>query len=287
VLIQIRAASVNPLDWHFLMGKPLLVRMFSGLLAPKQPILGADIAGTVEAVGTGVTSVRQGDEVFGTTGKSGSFAEYASVRAANVTRKPTNLSAEEAAAAPVAALTALQGLRDNGRIRSGQRVLINGASGGVGTYAVQIAKSFGADVTGVCSARNADLVLSLGADRVVDYGRDDFTRGGTRFDLIFDLVGNRSLGDCRRALAAEGIYVAIAGAPSRTIWMSMTGGKRMVSMITHPNPTDLGIVRDLLESGKVRSVIDRKYPLSDAADAIRYVMDGHARGKVVLTIRSA
>jgi NADPH:quinone reductase-like Zn-dependent oxidoreductase len=269
VLIRVRAASVNPLDWHFLTGRPLVIRMFAGLLRPKQPILGADVAGTVEAVGSGITTLHPGDEVFGTTGASGSFAEYAAIRAA---------------AAPVAALTALQGLRDKGGLRAGQRALVIGASGGVGTYAVQIAKALGADVAGVCSARNMELVRSLGADRVLDYGRDDFARESARYDVILDLVGNRSLGDCRRALAATGIYVAIAGAPSRTLWMSLTGGKRMVSMITRPNEADLLVIRDLLDSRKVRSVIDRRYPLSKAAEAVRYVGEKHSRGKVVLTI---
>jgi NADPH:quinone reductase-like Zn-dependent oxidoreductase len=286
VLIRVRAASVNPLDWHFLTGRPLVVRMFAGLLRPKHPILGADISGSIEAVGSGVRTLHAGDDVFGTTGASGSFAEYAAIREGRLTRKPANVGFDEAAAAPVAALTALQGLRDKGGLRGGQRVLILGASGGVGTYAVQIAKSFGAHVTGVCSGRNVDLVRCLGADRVLGYDRDDFARESATYDVILDLVGKRSLADCKRALAEAGVYIAIAGAPSRTLWMSLTGGKRMVSMITRPNQADLGIVRDLLESGKIRSVIDRRYPLSGAADAVQYVGEKHSRGKVVLTIPS-
>ncbi len=282
VLVRVHAASVNPLDWHFLRGKPFVVRIFAGLIKPKRKILGADVAGRVEAVGGKVTQFQPGDEIFGN--KSGAFAEYLCVREDGVVLKPANLTYEEAAAVPVAALTALQGLRDKGQIQPGHKVLINGASGGVGTFAVQIAKSFGAEVTGVCSTRNLDMVRSIGADRVVDYSEEDFTQTGGRYGLILDAVGNHSLSDCKRALRANGIYVAVAGSLGRALWIAMTGRKRMVSMLTKSNREDMGFLKELLETGKVTPVIDRSYPLSEVDEALRYLEEGHAQGKVVITV---
>ncbi len=214
----------------------------------------------------------------------GAFAEYLCVREDGVVLKPANLTYEEAAAVPVAALTALQCLRDKGQIQPGHKVLINGASGGVGTFSVQIAKSFGAEVTGVCSTRNLDMVRSIGADRVIDYNEKDFTQTGGRYDLILDAVGNRPLSDCKRALHANGIYVAAAGSLVRGLWMLMTGGKKMVSMLTKPNQEDVGFMKELLETGKVTPVIDRRYTLTEVPEAIRYLEEGHARGKVVITV---
>ncbi len=283
VLVRVHAASVNPLDWHFLRGTPLVVRVMAGLLKPKRKILGADVAGRVEAVGGKVTKFQPGDEIFGSGNPLGAFAEYLCVPEDGVVLKPANLTYEEAAAVPVAALTALQGLRDKGKIQPGHKVLINGASGGVGTFAVQIAKSFGAEVTGVCSTRNLDMVRSIGADRVIDYSKEDFTQNGRRYDLILDAVGNRSLSECKRALHANGIYVAAAGAPVRALWIAMAGS-RMVTMITKPNREDVAFMKELLESKKVRPVIDRRYPLSEVAEALRYLEEGHARGKVVITV---
>lgn len=282
VLVRVHAASVNPLDWHFLRGKPFVVRIFAGLVKPKRKILGADVAGRVEAVGGKVTQLQPGDEIFGN--KSGAFAEYLCVPEYGVVLKPANLTYEEAAAVPVAALTALQGLRDKGGIQPGHKVLINGASGGVGTFAVQIAKSFGAEVTGVCSTRNLDMVRSIGADRVIDYSEEDFTQTGGRYDLILDAVGNHSLSDAKRALHANGIYVAVAGSVGRALWIAMTGRKRMVSMLTKSNREDMGFLKELLETGKVTPVIDRRYPLSEVAEALRYLEEGHAQGKVVITV---
>ncbi len=285
LLVRVLAASVNPLDWHFMRGAPLVVRAMAGLLKPKRKILGADFAGRVEEVGGKVTQFQPGDEVFGSGNPLGAFAEYLCVPEDRVVLKPANLTHEEAASVPVAALTALQGLRDKGKIQPGHNALINGASGGVGTFAVQIAKSFGAEVTGVCSTRNLDMVRSIGADRVVDYSNEDFSRTGARYDLIFDLVGNRSGSDYRRALQANGIYVtAGGGSVVRTQWMVMTGGKNMVSMFTKPNREDMGFIRELLEAGKVTPVIDRRYKLSEVPEALRYLEEGHAQGKVVITV---
>ncbi|MFQ6012603.1 MAG: NAD(P)-dependent alcohol dehydrogenase [Thermoplasmata archaeon] len=281
-LVRVHAASVNPIDWHFLRGKPFVARIFAGLVKPKRKILGFDMAGRVEAVGGRVTQFQPGDEIFGN--RSGAFAEYLCVPEDGVVLKPANLTYEEAAAVPVAALTALQGLRDKGQIQQGHKVLINGASGGVGTFAVQIAKSFGAEVTGVCSTRNLDMVRSIGADLVIDYSEEDFTQTGGRYDLILDAVGNQSLSDCRRALHANGIYVAVAGSVVRALWLAMTGRKRMVSMLTKSNREDMGFLKELLETGKVTPVIDRRYPLSEVAEAIRYLEEGHAQGKVVITV---
>lgn len=291
VLVQVHAAAANPLDYHLMRGEPRLSRLASGLSGPKDPRVGADIAGRVEAVGSAVTEFQPGDEVFGVT--AGGFAEYVCAGQSKVVLKPANISFEAAAAAPVAALTALQGLRDKGQIQAGQKVLINGASGGVGTFAVQIARSYGAEVTGVCSTRNLDMVRSIGADRVIDYTQEDFTRNGQQYDLIFDAVGNRSVQDYRRALAPQGRCV-IAGftgwlrlfehmavgpglsklASRKVGFMGMAGTPRQ----------DLLAIQELLETGKVVSVIDRRYPLSEAAEAIRYLEQGHARGKVIITV---
>ena len=285
VLVRVHATSVNPLDWHFLRGTPLVVRVMAGLLNPRRKILGADVAGRVEAVGGKVTQFQPGDEIFGSSNHLGAFAEYLRVPEDGVVLKPANLTYEEAAAVPVAALTALQGLRDKGQIRPGHKVLINGASGGVGTFAVQIAKSFGAEVTGVCSTRNLEMVRSIGADRVIDYSKEDFTQTGGRYHLILDAVGNRSLSDCKRALHADGIYVAAAGSPARGLWMLMTrGAKKMVAMLTKPTQEDVGFMKELLESKKVTPVIDRRYRLSEVAEALRYLEEGHAQGKVVITV---
>lgn len=293
VLIRVRAASVNPLDWHFMRGTPYVGRAVMGLRKPKVTRLGVDFAGTVESVGKNVTQFKPGDEVFG--GRTGAFAEYVSVgedRA--VVLKPPNLTFEQAAAVPVAAITALQGLRDKGRLQPGQKVLINGASGGVGTFAVQIAKSFGADVTGVCSTRNVDMVRSIGADRVIDYTREDFTKSGQRYDLILDNVGNRSLSECRRALNPKGKYVMVGGPAGR--WfdplprmlsasvLSRFVTQDMGAFVARLNKEDLTILRDLMQAGKVTPVIDRRYRLSEVPAAIRYLEEGHARGKVVVTL---
>jgi NADPH:quinone reductase-like Zn-dependent oxidoreductase len=287
VLVRVHAASVNPLDCYFLTGTPWVVRLFSGLLKPKRPFLGVDVAGKVEAVGEKVTRLRPGDLVFGTGDIPGTFAEYVSLPEHALVTKPDNVTHEEAAAAPVAALTALQGLRDKGKIQAGHGVLIIGAGGGVGTYAVQVAKSFGAEVAGVCSAGKADLVRSLGADKVIDYAREDFARSEGRYDLILDLVGNRSLADCKRALKPTGICVAAAGGVGRLLAIAVTGGKRVVGMLSQPTQDDLHVIQGLLESGKVRSVIDRRYPLAEVPEAIRYVGEGHAGGKVVITMATA
>ncbi len=293
VLIRVRAASVNPFDWHLMRGTPYFLRMMAGLRRPKDTRLGVDVAGEVAAAGKNVTSFKAGDEVFG-AGR-GALAEYARIPASALVAKPYSVTFEQAAAAPLAALTALQGLRDEGQIQPGQRVLINGAAGGVGTFAVQIAKSFGADVTGVCSTRNVEMVRSIGADRVVDYTREDFTTSGRLYDLILDAVGNHSLLACRRALNPTGRYVAVGGQSSR--WMigflarviaapvwSRFVSQRLSIVMTRPSQEDLATVRDLMAAGKVTPVIDRRYRLSEVPDAIRYLEEGHARGKVVITV---
>jgi NADPH:quinone reductase-like Zn-dependent oxidoreductase len=293
VLVRVKAASVNPLDWHFMRGTPYLVRIQAGLSKPKRKTRGADLAGQVEAVGKSVTRLQPGDEVFGEA--SGAFAEYVAASEKVLAPKPPNISFEEAAAVPVAALTALQGLRDKAKIQSGHKVLINGASGGVGTFAVQIAKSFGAEVTGVCSSRNIDMVRSIGADDVIDYTQDDFTQTGQRYDVILDMVGSRSLSDCKRALNPEGVYVSV-GADEMGDWIgplthvfkvllaSRVGSQKMVPMLAKVSKEDLAVLGELLESGIVIPVIDRTYPLEETAEAIRYLEEGHARGKVVITV---
>lgn len=293
VLIRMRAASVNPLDWHYMRGTPFVLRAAAGLRKPKVTRLGADLAGQVEAVGKHVEEFQPGDEVFGVC--KGAFAEYACASAGAVVRKPANLTFEQAAAVPVAGCSALQGLRDKGQIRRGQKVLINGAAGGVGTFAVQIAEVFGADVTGVCSTRNVDMVRSIGAHHVIDYTREDFTKSGQRYDLIFDSVGNHSLSDCRRALTTEGTLVLVGG-PNRGLWLGPMLGmlkaiavsrfvrQKLLPFLAHLSKDDLIVLRELLEGGKVAPVIDRSYPLSEVSEAIRYLEEGHARGKVVITM---
>ena len=291
VLVRVHAASANPLDWHHMRGTPFLVRLGDGFLKPKDPKLGADVAGVVEAIGSNVTEFKPGDEVFGVC--SGSFAEYAVAAESKLALKPANLSFEAAAAVPVAAFTALQGLRDKGRIRAGEKVLINGASGGVGTFAVQIAKSFGAEVTGVCSTPKLDMVRSIGADHVVDYTREDFTRNGRHYDLIYDAVGNRSVFDYMRALSPQGkcVIAGFTGLPRLFEHMilgrrmSKPEGKQIVGQGMAATPkTDLLIIKELLEAGTVVPVIDKCYPLDKTAEAVRYLERGHARGKVVITM---
>jgi NADPH:quinone reductase-like Zn-dependent oxidoreductase len=297
VLVRVRAASVNPYDWHLLRGEPSLVRLMTGLRRPKTPGAGADLAGVVEAVGTGVTRFRPGEEVFGHG--EGSFAEFAVANEKHIASKPPSLTFEEAAAVPMAGCSALQSLRDKGQVQPGQKVLINGASGGVGTFAVQIARSFGAHVTGVCSARNADMVRSLGASHVVDYAREDFTRSGERYDVILDIADTHSTADYRRALTPTGTLVSLgaAGGPGEqdgTAAIMFGTTKNLVTsrfisqnlrlFIAKPSHADLDALRELIEAGKVKVVIDRRYALTEVPEAIRYVETGHARGKVVIGV---
>ena len=290
VLIRVRAAAVNPIDRMF-RGTPYLIRFMTGLRKPKETRFGRDVAGQVEAVGRNVTRFKPGDAVFGSC--RGACAEYACAAESALALKPHSVTFEQAAAAPVAGYTALQGLRDKGRIQPGQKVLINGAAGGVGTFAVQIAKSFGADVTGVCSTRNVDLVRSLGADHVIDYTREDFTRGTQRYDLLFDCVGNHSLSAFRRVLQPKGKCILV-GAP-HNVWLilaralaatvlSRVVGQTFVMFMAKLSKEDLSVIGGLMEAGKVKPVIDRSYPLAEVPDAMRYLEDGHARGKVVITV---
>ena len=293
LLIRVRAASVNPLDWHYMRGTPYIGRLGMGLRKPAITRLGVDFAGTVESVGRSVTQFKPGDEVFG--GRTGALAEYVTVRENGaVVLKPANLTFEEAAAVGVAAITALQGLRDEGKLQPGQKVLINGASGGVGTFAVQIAKAFGADVTGVCSTRNVDLVRSLGADQVIDYTKEDFTKSTQRYDLILDNVGNHSLSELRRVITPKGTYVMVGGPSGRwidplprafkAIVLSPFVSQDMGMFLAVLNKKDLTVLRDLMEAGKVKPVIDRRYKLSEVREAIGYLETGRARGKVVITM---
>ena len=292
VLVRVHAASVNYSDWAFVRGKPFLVRLVSGLLKPKN-ILGADIAGRVEAVGGNVTLFRPGDEIFGDISACGfgAFAEYVAVAETALALKPANLTFEEAAAVPQAALVALQGLRNKGQIQPGQKVLIAGASGGIGTFAVQIAKSFAAEVTGVCSTRNVDMVRSIGADHAVDYTQEDFTRTGQCYDLILATAGYRSIFDYRRALNPHGIYVMAGGSMKQIMqanllgpFVSRAGGKKLTALAHKTSQEDLVFMKELIEAGKVTPVIDRRYRLSEIADALRYYGQGHARGKVVIAV---
>jgi NADPH:quinone reductase-like Zn-dependent oxidoreductase len=287
VLVKVRAISVNPADWHSMRAKPLFSRVNLGLLRPKHKILGVDIAGEVEALGSGVTRFKPGDEVYANLLDHGygGFAEYVSAPVDVMSLKPANLSFEEAAAVPMAAVTALQGLRHHGEIRPVQKVLINGASGGVGTFAVQIAKSFGPEVTGVTSTRNIDLVRSLGADHAVDYTTTDFVRGGRRYDLILDTVGNRSVPDLRRALA-EGGRAAVTGftTVAKLIGASLRGGKDIAMVSAHVTTKDLELLSELTEAGKLRPQIDRRYPFAEIPAAIAYLEQGRARGKVVVEV---
>jgi NADPH:quinone reductase-like Zn-dependent oxidoreductase len=293
VLVKVHAAAVNPLDWHYMRGSPYLMRLGTGLGAPTDTRFGVDFAGTVEAVGTNVKEFKPGDEVFG--GRSGAFAEYVIVpddRA--LALKPANVTFEQAASVPIAAITALQALRDKGQLKSGQKVLINGASGGVGTFAVQIAKSFGAEVTGVCSTRNLDMVRSIGADHVIDYTRENYTENGKLYDLIIDMVGNHSLSANRRAMNPEGTFVIIGGAkgnwlaplmsPVKALMYSPFVGQEFVLLLAKMRKDDLTVLGDLMQAGKVTPVIDRVYPLSDVPAAIQYSEEGHARGKIVIKV---
>ncbi|WP_327585083.1 NAD(P)-dependent alcohol dehydrogenase [Nonomuraea sp. NBC_00507] len=293
VLVRVRAAAVNAGDWHFMRGAPYIFRAVAGLTRPKANGLGADFAGHVEAVGANVTALQPGDEVFG-CGK-GTLAEYVSVRQdAAVLRKPANLTFEQAAAVPTAAVTALLGLRDVGRVQPGHRVLVNGAAGGVGTFAVQIAKALGAEVTAVCSTGNVEMVRSIGADHVLDYTKEDFTRGGRRYDLILDNVGNHPLSAIRRVLTTRGTFIPISGSGGRWVGpinriiggklMFLFGGQRLVNYMARPSKDTLTALHDLLDDKKITPVIDRTYALNEAAEAIRYLEEGHARGKVVITV---
>jgi NADPH:quinone reductase-like Zn-dependent oxidoreductase len=298
VLVRVRAASANPYDWHFMRGIPYIARLTAtGLRKPKHSVLGTDVSGEVEVVGTKVTRFRSGDEVFGLVG-AGSFAEYVAAPERLLGLKPANLDFQQAATVPLAAVTALQGLRDAGEIRSGQKVLIVGASGGVGTFAVQIAKWYGADVTGVCSTKNLEMVRSIGADQVIDYTREDFTRTGPRYDLIFQLAGIASPSACRRALTSKGRLVLSSGdSPGRIIGpvgriikaalLSPFIGQVLRPFLAKPSSDDLQFLRELIEAGSVTPIIDRVYPLSEAADAIRYLETGRARGKVVISVSVA
>jgi NADPH:quinone reductase-like Zn-dependent oxidoreductase len=292
VLLSVRAASVNPLDWHTVRGLPFALRIGNGLRTPKKSVPGVDVAGVVEAVGAGQSQFRPGDEVFGVC--KGACAEYACAKADRLVPKPARLTFEQAASAPVAALTALQSLRDRGRVQRGQHVLIVGASGGVGTFAVQIAKALGAAVTGICSTRNVDLVRSIGADDVIDYTQCDYTRSGRHYDVIVDMAGTHSLRQCRRALTPRGTYVVV-GAPSgkwiagpdrflKALLLSMFVRQRIVPFITSANSADLMTLKDLLEGGQVTPVIDRRYSLKEVPQAIAYLEQGHARGKVVISL---
>jgi len=294
VLVRIRAAGVNPADWAIMSGLPYIARPVYGLRKPKNAVRGTDVAGTIEAVGTGVTGLQPGDEVFGWC--DGSFADYAAASEERLALKPTNLSFELAAAVPMAGLVALQALRDHGGVRAGQKVLINGASGGIGTFAICTAKALGAEVTGVCSTRNVDMVRSIGADHVIDYTREDFTQKDQRYDFILDNVANHSLSDLRRALTPTGTLVPNGGGFNNR-WFASGGRvisahvlKRFVSHRLRPflvslKFEDLVVLKELIEAGKVTPVIDRTYPLSEASQAIGHVGEGHARGKVVITVR--
>jgi len=292
VLLRVHAAAVNPLDWHVLRGEPFLVRLMGfGLLKPKHQILGADMAGRVEAVGKNVTQFKPGDEVFGSS--MGGFAEYARVGEDKLVLKPEAITFEQAAAVPVAGITALQGLRDHGRIQAGHHVLINGASGGVGSFAVQIAKAMGAHVTGVCSGRNLEMVRSIGADQVIDYTEEEFWQSGKEYDLILDNAAFQSISKSLHALKATGVYVLVGGSSSIASILgslilnpliSRMKGRKLVSFIANVNQQDLAVLKELLETGKVVPVVDRKYSLGETPEAIRHVEEGHTRGKVVVTV---
>ena len=292
VLVRVRAAAVNIGDWHLLRGIPYAMRPAVGLLKPKHEIPGLDLAGQVEAVGGGVEQFHPGDEVFGWC--DGAFAEYACAEENNLLAKPANLTLEQSAAVGDSAFTALNAVRDQGKVQPGQKVVINGASGGVGTFAVQIAKSFGADVTGVCSTRNVDMVRSIGADQVIDYTREDFTQARQRYDVMLDLVGSRSLSDCRRSLTPQGTYVLV-GVSDMGRWLGLARQIKVLSsspfvrqqmriFITRHTREDLVVLKELVEAGKVTPVIDRRYQLSEVPEALRYQGEGHSRGKLVIVV---
>jgi NADPH:quinone reductase-like Zn-dependent oxidoreductase len=294
VLVRVCAASVNPYDWHFLRGTPMFIRLLTGLVKPKSPRLGADGAGVVEAVGSGVTRLKPGDAVFGKC--KGSFAEYACGKEKDLALKPAGVSFEQAASLPIAAITALQGLRDCARLQAGQRLLINGAAGGVGTFAVQIARGMGAEITAVCSGRNAEKVRSLGAQRVIDYTQEDLTQSGQRWDAIFDLVGNHTLAELRGALEPKGVFVSCGGGGPDKKAIELSGimfGKlliapfvpqRLTGVMAKINTADLDALGEMVATGKVTPILDRSYPLAETADAIRYVETGHASGKVIIAV---
>jgi len=293
VLVKIHAASVNPLDWHYMRGSPYIMRLMSGLGAPTETRLGVDYAGTVEAVGSKVTRFKPGDAVFGAW--TGAFAEYVNTREDRaIALKPANMTFEQAASVPIAAITALQALRDKGQIKPGQKVLINGASGGVGTFAVQIAKSFGAEVTGVCSTRNVEMVRSIGADHVFDYKEEDYTKSGQRYDLIVDMVGNHSPLANRRVLNPEGTLVLVGGAkgnwiaplvnPLKALVLSWFVDQKIVTLLARLEPGDLSFLAELMQAGSMTPVIDRRYPLAKVPEAIRYSEAGRARGKIVINV---
>jgi len=293
VLVRVQRAGVNPLDWHYMRGSPYIMRLGSGLGAPGRPRLGVDFAGTVEAVGAGVTLFRPGDRVFG--GKFGAFAEYVTLdEEGSLAPMPANMDFDQAAGAPIAALTALQALRDHGRVQPGQKVLINGASGGVGTFAVQIARAMGAEVTGVCSTRNLEMVRSLGADHVIDYKQEDYTRSGQRWDVIVDNVGNQPLLANRGVLTDQGIYVMVGGPsgdwlgplwrPLRAMLINPFVGQEMSMMMAGQSRADLETLADMLATGRLTTVIDRRFALDDIAEAIRYSEAGHARGKIIIEV---
>jgi NADPH:quinone reductase-like Zn-dependent oxidoreductase len=289
VLVKIHAVGLNAADWHLMRADPFLARFMAGLLKPKNPILGEDIAGTVEAVGSAVTCFKPGDAVFACYERG--LAEYVCAPESKLTPKPANLSFEEAAAVPMAALTALQGLRDHGRIAAGQRVMIHGASGGVGTFAVQLARHFGAEVTAVTSTKKVEQARTLGADHVIDYTREDFAKNGQQYDLIFAANGNRSLADYERALTPTGTYV-MAGGTNGQMFQTMIlgglkskkGGKTMKNFLASSSPDDLNTIKNLIEAGALKPVMDRCYPLEQAADAMRYLEAGHAKGKIVIQV---
>jgi NADPH:quinone reductase-like Zn-dependent oxidoreductase len=293
VLVKVHAASLNMFDWHLLTADIFLVRLNAGLFKPKYRIPGADVAGRVEAVGKSVTQFKAGDEVYGDLAASGcgSFAEYVAVPEKALALKPVNLTFEEAAAYPMAAVTALQGLRDAGKIQAGQKVLIQGASGGVGSFAVQIAKVLGAEVTAVCSTRNMELVRSLGADHIIDYAKEDFTKNGKQYDLILAVNGYHPINDYKRSLTSKGIYVMAGGATKqmfeallRSSFISEKNGRKLGVLTALPKQEDLVYLKGLTEAGKLKPVIDKRFPLNEAAQALRYLGEGHARGKVILTV---
>lgn len=293
VLIRVRAAAINPMDWRLMRGKPYLVRFFLGLGRSKIKRVGHDVAGYVEEVGAAVNEFKRGDAVFGTC--NGACAEYAIAHESALVFKPEQITFEQAAAVPIAALTALQGLRDKGGVREGNSVLVNGAAGGIGTFAVQIAKAFGAEVTGVCSGRNMNLVRSIGADYAIDYTQQNFTQGERRYDLIFDVIANHSLRACIRALKPNGTYVVGGGSTAgailwrwlKTIILSWIRKEKLTVLMTRRNKNDLGVLRDLLDCGKIKSVIDKRYRLEETAQAIRYLEQGHARGKVIIDVNAS
>jgi NADPH:quinone reductase-like Zn-dependent oxidoreductase len=291
VLIKVHATSINAMDYRFLTGTPYLARIMAGLLKPKNNVLGLDVAGRVEAIGSNFKQYQPGDEVFALSMNLGAFAEYVCVPEAQILMvlKPASMSFEEAASVPFSALSAQTCLRDLGQIQAGQKVLINGASGAIGTFAVQIAKSYGTEVTGVCSTRNLDLVRSIGADQVIDYTQEDFTQGESRYDLIFDAVRKRSFSDCKHALTSDGIYVITEFSPTLAIqqqWISMTGSQKMVPMVPKKLvKRDLQDLTELLETGKIKPVIDRSFKLSEVPEALLYYGKGHARGKVIITVQ--